>query len=247
MPAADAITIRDAAAGYGRRAILDGLSLAVPEGSVTALLGRNGAGKSTLFRLLLGLLPRRRGEVFVLGLDPARAALAVKERTGFVPESADLNPRFRVRDVIALVRGLRRRRWDDAEERRLAAVFDLPPRTRIGALSKGMKAKLTLLLALAPRPDLLLLDEPASGLDPVVRREVLSALVDEIAREGRTVLMASHRMDDVERLADRVAFLDGGRIVRAGPVEAVRAEAGNLEGVFMSLLSESKEVVPCEA
>ncbi len=249
MSREDAVVLREVSAGYGRREVLRGLSLAVPAGSVTAVLGRNGAGKSTLFKILLGLLPRGAGEARVLGLDPARAARAVKARVGYVPEAPDFHPRWRVRDAIDLVRGLRRRDWDAAEERRLLDAFDLPPRARIGALSKGYRAKLALLLALAPRPEVLLLDEPASGLDPVVRREVLATLVDELGAEGRTVVFASHRMDDVERLADCVAFLDAGRVTLAGPTEEVRRRAGNLEEVFVTLLSEPEtmEVTPCGA
>jgi ABC-2 type transport system ATP-binding protein len=214
---------------YGRKRVLDSLDLFVPAGSTTALLGKNGAGKSTLLKILTGFMPRNEGRVSVLGLDPAKRMLAVKERIGYVPDTASINPRWRVRDAIGLVRAIRRKRWDRAEERRLIDLFALPGRAKIGTLSKGERAKLALLLALGHRPELLVLDEPASGLDPVVRRQVLTTLVDAIHEEGRTVLMASHRMDDVERLADRVAFLRAGRIVLAGETEEIRSRARRVE------------------
>jgi len=149
----------------------------------------------------------------------------VKERIGYVAEETPFHPKWRVRDAIGLVRALRKKAWDDAEEKRLIDAFSLPVAERIGNLSKGYKAKLALLLAFAHRPEVILLDEPASGLDPVVRREVLASLVDAIHGEGRTVLLSSHLMEDVERLADRVAFLSGGKIVLEGGAEEIRGRA----------------------
>jgi ABC-2 type transport system ATP-binding protein len=229
MPRDDVVKVVGLEKRYGRKRVLEGLDLAVPAGSTTALLGRNGSGKTTLLRILSGFMPRNAGKVAVLGLDPARKALRVKERIGTVPDVSPLNLKWRVSDAIGLVRAIRKRRWDAAEERRLVRMFDLPLQARIGTLSKGERAKLALLLALGHRPELLLLDEPASGLDPVVRREVLASLVDAIHEEGRTVLVSSHRMDDVGRLADRVAFLSGGRILLAGETEEIRARARRIE------------------
>lgn len=213
---------------FGRRTVLDEVALTVPAGSTTALLGRNGAGKSTLIRILTGLLPRTAGRVSVLGLDPGRHARAVKARIGYVPETSAFHPRWRVSHAIELTRGLRGRAWDRDEERRLLDVFCLPARERIDRLSKGARAKLALLLALAHRPPVVILDEPASGLDPVVKREVLATLVDAISSEGRTVLLSSHLIEDVERLADRVAFLGEGRILLEGGAEEVRRRARRL-------------------
>ena len=225
---------------YGKKLVLRDLTLKVPEGSTTALLGRNGAGKSTLIRILTGLLPRDGGAARVLGLDPGKKPRDVKAVIGYVPEVTPFNPKWRVRDAIELSKAFRKKTWDDAEEKRLIDAFDLSASEKIGSLSKGYRAKLALLLAFAHKPQVILLDEPASGLDPVVRREVLASLVDAIHGEGRTVLLSSHLMEDVERLADRVAFLDGGRIVLEGETEEVRARSGNLEGVFVDLLASEK-------
>lgn len=243
-----AIRVRGLGKRYGRKRVLAGLDLVVPRGAVTAVLGPNGAGKSTLLAILAGMLPRDGGDVSVLGRDPARDPLGVKARVGVVPEDPGFHQRWRVRDAIGLARGLRGKAWDRTEEARLLDAVALPLAARIGELSKGMRAKLALLLALGHRPALVLLDEPASGLDPVVRREVLGAMVDAIAEQGRTVILSTHRMDDVERLADRVAFLDGGRIVREGPVEEVRgAGPGNLEDLYLDLLGREREATPCGA
>lgn len=225
MTESDPIVLAEVEKRYGKKRVLNRLDFRIPRGSTTALLGRNGAGKSTLLRILAGLLPRDGGEARVLGMDPWRKGLAVKAAIGYVPEATVFHPKWRVEHAIELVRSIRKKRWDREEERRLADVFELPLRERIGNLSKGYRAKLALLLALGHRPEMILLDEPASGLDPVVKREVLASLVDAIHGEGRTVLLSSHVMTDVERLADRVAFLAGGKIVLEGDTEDVRGRA----------------------
>jgi ABC-2 type transport system ATP-binding protein len=250
MDGNDPIVLVEVEKRFGRKRVLRDLTLMVPRGSTTALLGRNGAGKSTLIRILAGLLPRDGGEARVIGIDPGRKPKQVKALTGYVPEATPFHPKWRVKDAIEMSRAFRGRTWDDAEEGRLIEAFALSPKERIGSLSKGYKAKLALLLALAHKPEVILLDEPASGLDPIVRREVLASLVDAIHGEGRTVLLSSHLMEDVERLADRVAFLAGGKIVLEGETEEVRARSGNLEGVFVDLLGSEAEAnreepVPC--
>jgi ABC-2 type transport system ATP-binding protein len=244
----DPIAMVSVSKRFGRKPVLIDVNLRVPEGSTTALLGRNGAGKSTLMKILTGLMPRSGGEVRVLGMDPGRRAKPVKARVGYVPETTLFHPKWRVRDAIGLSKAFRKKTWDGAEERRLLEAFELEPRAKIGSLSKGFKAKLALLLALAHKPKLLLLDEPASGLDPIVRREVLASLVDAIHGEGRTLLLSSHRMDDVERLADRVAFLAGGKIILDGDKEEIRKQREqSLEDIFLDLLATPKreEAVPC--
>lgn len=221
----DPIVLREVRKRFGKKRVLRGLDLSIPKGKTTALLGRNGAGKSTILKILCGLMPADDGAVRVIGLDPWRKQKAVKSAIGYVAEATAFHPRWRVRDAIGLVRSIRRKAWNPAEEARLVAAFELPLDERIGDLSKGFKAKLALLLALGHMPETILLDEPASGLDPIVRREVLASLVDTIHEEGRTVLLSSHLMEDVERLADRVAFLSGGKIVLEGDTEEIRSRA----------------------
>jgi len=225
MPDQDPIVLVEVEKRYGRKRVLSGLDLRVPKGGATALLGRNGAGKSTLLKILAGLLPRDGGEARMMGIDPGRKPKAVKARIGYVAESTPFHPRWRVKDAIGLVKAIRKRTWDREEEARLVDAFSLPLRAKIGSLSKGYRAKLALLLALGHKPETILLDEPAGGLDPVVRREVLASLVDTITEEGRTLLFSSHLMEDVERLSDRIAFLAGGKIILEGDAESIRAKA----------------------
>jgi ABC-2 type transport system ATP-binding protein len=225
MQASDPIVLAEVGKRYGRNQVLKDLDLRVPKGGATALLGRNGAGKSTMLKILTGLLPRDGGEARVMGIDPGKRPKAVKEIIGYVPESTPFHPRWRVKDAIGLVRAIRKDMWIPEEEARLVDAFALPLTAKIGSLSKGYRAKLALLLALGHKPQTILLDEPASGLDPVVRREVLASLVDTITEEGRTLLFSSHLMEDVERLSDRIAFLAGGKIVLEGDAETIRAQA----------------------
>jgi ABC-2 type transport system ATP-binding protein len=257
MQRTDPILIHGLSKRFGRKQVLSSVTLSVPRGVTTALLGRNGAGKTTILRILAGLLPRNRGVVSVAGIDPKKHAKRVKAVTGYVPDVPVFHPRWRVRDAVGLVRSARRKRWDADEAKRLMDAFELIPADRIGDLSKGARAKLSLLLALAHRPEVVLLDEPASGLDPVSRKEVLGSLVDIMEREGTAILISTHRLDDVERLAERVAFLKDGQIVVEGVTEELRAGRGvpeaylnhpGLSELYSALLdSEHKKVPSCVA
>ena len=192
--------------------ILRGLSLEVEKGQVVGLLGRNGAGKTTLLRLAMGMLEPQQGTVRVFGLDPRRQAVEVKRRVGYVSEEQILPPFLRVTQVIELHRGLFPS-WDPALAERLKKRFDVPLNTKIKALSKGQARQVALLCAVAHRPELLLLDEPAGGLDPAARREFLETSIQLLNEEGTTILFSSHHMTDVERLADRIAMIHDGEVL----------------------------------
>lgn len=257
MQRAEPILIQGLNKRFGRKQVLSSVTLSVPRGVTTALLGRNGAGKTTLLRILAGLLPRNGGAVSVAGIDPGKHSKRVKAVTGYVPDVPVFHPRWRVRDAVDLVMSARRNRWDSEEAKRLQDVYGLAPSDRIQDLSKGARAKLSLLLALAHRPEVVLLDEPASGLDPVSRKEVLGSLIDIMEREGTAILISTHRLDDVERLAERVAFLKDGEIVVEGVTEELRAGRGvpeaslehpGLAELYTALLdSERQEVPSCVA
>ncbi len=197
---------------FGRKAALSDVSLQAPAGIVLGLVGGNGAGKTTLIRHLLGLLRAQTGQVRVFGLDPVADPVGVLSRIGFLSENRDLPGWMRVDDLLWYTR-CSFPNWDDAFALELLTAFELSGRQRVGSLSRGQKARLGLLLALAHRPPLLLLDEPSSGLDAVVRRDILSAIIRTVADEGRTVLFSSHLLDEVERVADHVAMLHAGRLV----------------------------------
>ncbi len=207
---------------FGRAVAVDGLDLDVPRGILLGLLGDNGAGKSTTIRIALGLLAATGGTIRVLGGDPAREGPRLRERIGYVPEDRRLYRHARVGRMVAYARWFHAS-WDAAYERSLLERFHLDPAARIGTLSRGALAKLYLLLALAPRPELLLLDEATGGIDAIARREILAGLVDLVAENGTTIVFASHALADVERVADRIVILSGGRKVEEATVEDLRA------------------------
>lgn len=215
------IDIRDLSRRFGRNPALDRVSLAVPRGVVLGLVGVNGSGKTTLLKHVLGLLRAEAGSVRVFGLDPVDQPVLTLSRIGYVGEDCDLPNWMRVRELIRYTAAFYPR-WDDAYAEGLRDGFGLAPSARVGALSRGLRARLALLLALAHRPELLVLDEPSGGLDPLARRDILAAIVRDVAGEGRTVLFSSHLLDEVERIADHIALIDGGRLAFCGELEAVR-------------------------
>lgn len=215
----------------GRRRVLAGLDLEVPAGSVTALVGRNGAGKSSLLRVLAGELRPRHGRVRVLGLDPWRARVPLRQRVGWVADRSELPPWMRVRDHLRLVAPFHPS-WDADEARDLLERFGLDPRARYRDLSRGERVLENLAVALAARPELLLLDEPFSGLDVEARRDVVRGLLESFCDSGRTVLLVSHSLTDVERCADRLALLGSGRILVEGSLDDLLADASRIHVVL---------------
>jgi ABC-2 type transport system ATP-binding protein len=207
---------------FGRTLALDCVSLEVPRRVVFGLVGENGAGKTTLIKHLLGLLKAQTGTVRVFGLDPASEPVGVLARVGYLSEDRDLPDWMRLSELLRYLRAFYPS-WDDGFAEDLRRQFDLDPRARIKTLSQGQRARVGLLAALAYRPELLVLDEPSTGLDPIVRREILSAIIRTIAEEGRTVLFSSHLLDEVERVSDQVALIDRGRIVLCEPLDAIKA------------------------
>ncbi|HLB38522.1 MAG TPA: ABC transporter ATP-binding protein [Gemmatimonadales bacterium] len=204
------------------------MSLSLPRGGVYGLVGPNGAGKTTLIRHILGLLRAESGSVRIFGLDPVADPVAVLSRIGYLSEENDLPGWMRVDELIRYSRAFYPR-WDDSYAEELRQAFALEPAHRIKDLSRGQKARLGLLLALAHRPELLVLDEPSSGLDPIVRRDILGAVIRTIAHEGRTVLFSSHLLDEVEEVADHVTLISQGGIVLSGPLDDIR-QSHRIEG-----------------
>ena len=213
-----------AVAGLSRRfkskLALETVSLNVERGQVFGLVGANGAGKTTLIKHILGLLKAESGSVRVFGLDPVAEPVAVLSRVGFLSEDRDLPGWMRVDELIRYTRAFHAK-WDAAYAEQLRGQFQLDPAARIKHLSRGELAKAGLLVALAHRPELLVLDGPSSGLDPVVRREMLEAIVRAVADEGRTVFFSSHLLDEIERVSDRVAMMAGGRVVLQGRLDEI--------------------------
>jgi ABC-2 type transport system ATP-binding protein len=206
---------------FGAKSALDNVSLTVPAGMVFGLVGENGAGKTTLIKHILGLLKAEAGSVRVFGLDPIKDPVAVLSRIGYLSENRDLPEWMRVEELLRYTQAFYSK-WDAQYAEQLRAQFNLDPSARIRNLSRGESAKAGLLLALAHRPELLLLDEPSSGLDPVVRRDILEAIIRTVAEEGRAVLFSSHLLEEVERISDQVAIMHQGRVVLSGPLEDIK-------------------------
>jgi ABC-type multidrug transport system ATPase subunit len=194
------------------------LELNVPLGSIYGFLGPNGSGKTTTIRLVLGLLRPLAGRAMVLGGEIPRDAPRVLARVGFVPEQPHLDPLLTVRETLAFQAAFYPT-WDWPCAERLLRQFELQDRQPFGRLSKGQKGKLMMLLALAQRPELLVLDEPTDGLDPVVRRDMLSALLDYVSDRRATVFISSHLVHELERICDWIGVMDNGRLVTEVPIE----------------------------
>ena len=206
------IQIAGVTRGFGSKLALDQVSLTIPPGVVFGLVGENGAGKTTLIKHLLGLLKAQSGSVRVFGVDPVADPVGALSRIGYLSEQRDLPPWMRVDELLRYTQAFYPSS-DAAYAEQLRQQFGLDDEAQIKNLSRGKCAKAGLLLALAHRPKLLLLDEPSSGLDPLVRRDILEAIIRTVADEGRTVLFSSHLLDEIERVSDCVGMMVGGRIV----------------------------------
>ena len=206
---------------FGAKTALASVSLSLPRGAVYGLVGANGAGKTTLIKHILGLLRAESGSVRVFGLDPVADPVAVLSRIGYLSEENDLPGWMRVGELIRYSRAFYPS-WDDLYAEELGQAFALDPTARIKSLSKGQKARAGLLIALSYRPELLVLDEPSSGLDPIVRKDILGAVIRTIADEGRTVLFSSHLLEEVEQVADHVTMISQGRIALGAPLSAIK-------------------------
>jgi ABC-2 type transport system ATP-binding protein len=203
--------------------VLDGISFSLAPGEVVGLLGKNGAGKTTLIRIAMGMLEPQAGSVRLFGLDPRKDPVQVKRRVGYVSEDQILPEFLKVHEVIQLHRGLFPT-WDADLELRLLDRFDVPMNAKIKTLSKGQARQVALLCAVAHRPELLILDEPAGGLDPAVRREFLETAIQLLNEAGTTILFSSHYMTDVERLAGRIVMIHEGKVLLDNELDDLREE-----------------------
>jgi len=195
---------------FGKTRAVDGLDLKVPRGSVYGFLGRNGAGKTTTVKTLLGLLRPSAGSAQVLGYDIGRDLIAILERTGFVPENKMLFGTLTPAQIVHFNQGYFPK-WSNALVARYADLFEIPMQTPFSRLSLGNKTKVCHLLALCQGADLLILDEPSIGLDPVITDLLLRVLLEDHVSDGKTVFLSSHQLAEVERIADWVGIIDKGR------------------------------------
>jgi ABC-2 type transport system ATP-binding protein len=208
---------------FRRTQVLSNTSFRVERGKTFAFLGRNGAGKTTAIRMMLGLLPRDAGSLRVLGHDPLEQPLEVRRRVGYLAEDQVMYGWMRVSEILRFIAPFYAT-WDHALALKYVREFELPLDRKIKQLSKGQNVRLGLVLALAHRPELVILDDPALGLDPVMRKQFNLDLITHLQGEGRTVFYSSHLLYVVEPVADEVAILDGGRIVRQADVDTLRRD-----------------------
>jgi ABC-2 type transport system ATP-binding protein len=208
---------------FGKQEALRGLSLQVAPGQTFAFLGPNGAGKTTTIRTLVGLLKPDAGTLQVLGLDPLQEPLEVRRRVGYLAEDQTMYGWMRVDELIGFIAPFYST-WDHELARRYLHEFELPTKMKVKHLSKGQNVRLALLLALAHRPELVILDDPTLGLDPIMRRQFNRDLITHLQGEGRTVFYSSHLLYEVEPVADMVAILDRGVLVRQESTEKLRQQ-----------------------
>jgi len=215
------VDVIDLSRSFGGKTALDGISFRATAGQVYGLVGSNGAGKTTLLKHLLGLWRATTGSVRVFGLDPVRDPVGVLSRVGYLSEERDLPEWMRVDELMSYTQAYHPT-WDASYARELLETFALDPSKKVKELSKGMRAQAGLIAAVAHRPELLILDEPSSGLDAVVRRDILDAVVRAVADDGRTVIFSSHLLDEVERMSDHVTMIQNGRVSLSGALDDVR-------------------------
>ena len=206
---------------FGSKAAVRDLTLNIPSGQVTALLGLNGAGKTTTIRILMGMLRPTRGRCEVFGQDTAQLTPETRMRIGYMVEGHFLYPGMRVRECAKFQRA-GYSRWNDALFDQIVQHFGISQSTRVAELSRGQRAGVSIALVLAPDPELLVLDDPAMGLDPVSRRAFNETLVEFVADGKRTVLLSSHLLDDVERVSDRVILMANGLLQVDTTVDDIR-------------------------
>jgi len=222
-----AIELQAVTKSFRRTAVLRGVTLRVERGKTFAFLGRNASGKTTTIRMLLGLLKRDDGSIRVLGLDPSQAPIELRRRVGYLAEDQLMYGWMQVGEILRFVAPFYPT-WDHDLALKYVRDFELPIATKIKHLSKGQNVRLGLVLALAHRPEVVILDDPALGLDPIMRKQFNRDLITHLQGEGRTVFYSSHLLYEVEPVADEVAILDQGRIVRQADTETLRRDVKQL-------------------
>jgi ABC-2 type transport system ATP-binding protein len=230
---ASVVEIRDLGKTFsGGVVAVDGLNLAVPRSAVYGLIGRNGAGKTTTLRILTGILKPTRGAATVLGHDLWRASNAVREAVTYVSQTQRLHD-WMTLDEFFIYLGFLYKKWDNDYARRLATRFELPLDRSVGKLSGGEQRKASILLALAPHPEVLIMDEPAAGLDPIARRELIDILIETLNEgDGCTMIFSTHIMSDLERIANYIGIMDHGRMLVSSQLEELQTSTNRVQIIF---------------
>ena len=204
---------------------LDNISFDVPRGSIMGFIGQNGAGKTTTIRSILNIIPINSGEIRLLGMDHIKQEAEIKERLAVVFDELPFHDLFNAKDMGRIFKGLYEK-WDDTTYQSYLDRFQLPQKKKIGQFSKGMKMMLQIACALSHNAELLIMDEATTGLDPVVRSEILDIFLEYLQNEDHSILMSSHITSDLEKIADSVTFIDRGRILVSGYKDEVLENHG---------------------
>lgn len=232
-----AIEIDQLVIRYGRKTAVDGLTLRVPRGSVFGLLGANGAGKTSTIKTLLGFRQPDHGNARILGHDIVRDRIEINARIGYVSETSTLYLGMTILQLCNFYRATSRQ-WNQGLVDRYLQLFHLPPSARVRALSKGMRTQLALSLALGNDPDVLILDEPTTGLDPIARRAFLDVLMGDAAAAGKTIFFSSHVLSDVESVVDSIAILRAGELAISGELDVLKQQHSQVRLSYDEALSD---------
>lgn len=218
---------------------MENISFAVPRGSIMGFIGQNGAGKTTTIKAMLNIIAPDSGSIKLLGMDSVQQEISIKERIAAVFDELPFHGELTARD-ISLILGDIYGEWDNGAFRQCLDRFCLPEKKRIGQFSKGMKMKLQIACALSHNAELLIMDEPTTGLDPVVRNEILDIFQEYIREESHTIFLSSHITGDLERIADSVTFIDKGRLLLTG----IKDDIIESHGVIKCTLNDYKKISP---
>jgi ABC-2 type transport system ATP-binding protein len=226
----------------GEKAV-DDCSLQVAQGSVFGLIGPNGAGKTTLIKMLMGVHLPTAGNGQMLGKEIPDTTGEVRQEIGYVADTQQMYPHFKVEEILQFC-SMVYRNWDRQRCQALLKGFELPQGKLVRSLSKGMKTQLGLIIALSVRPRLLILDEPAGGLDPVLRHHFMQLIMQETAREGTTVFFSTHNLYDLERAAEQVAVIMKGKILFSKPLDQLKSSSRKIQAVFPKGMPEEARNIP---
>lgn len=236
------VTVEKLSRRYGKTQALDNVSLSVNRGYVYGLVGANGQGKTTLIKHILGLLRAQEGSVRVFGMNPVSNPVEVLRQIGYLSEERDLPEWMQVGELHRYTAAYHPN-WDSCYAKELVDTFRLPLDRKIKQLSKGMRAQAGLIAAVAHRPELLLLDEPSTGLDAVVRKDILNSIIRAVADDGRTAIFSSHLLDEVEMMSDYILMIDNGKLVLEGELDEIKQQHQQL--VFSHPNSSFRPGIEC--
>ena len=227
---------------FGQKKAVDHLNLQIPAGCVYGLLGRNGAGKSTTIRILLGLASADFGKAEILGCDSGKLTPEIRSRVGYVNEGHNLYKFMKIKELRNYQKSFYPEKWNAELFEQMLDFFELPLNAKIKKLSNGQRAQVSLALALAPEPELLIMDDPTLGLDVVIRRQFLEEMVRLIQHQGRTILFSSHILSDVERVADRIGVIDRGRLKADCSLDRFRDSVRKIMLEFREIAPQSPDI-----